>query len=115
MTSIKKEASREMSYQAVFSFSPDGGNTVYAFTPGRRSTALLLAGIGIVLLGLSLALVGAGVLVVTLLHFFLTASLESLTRLALPVLAACITALTYKVFRSAFGNTAKVMPDATSH
>lgn len=95
--------------QAVFSFSPDGGSTVFAFSPSGKTLLWVLVAAGLALVGLALALIGAGYVVLSLLHFFLTASGDSLLRILAFFVALLMPVLVLKLFRRTFHPSGKVV------
>jgi hypothetical protein len=92
--------------QALFMFSPDGGTSVYTFSPSGKAITYLLGALAGVLVCVSLALVELAHLVSSAFMFLLTANGDVLTRLGgfavfILLMVACLTAFQYVRLRSA--------------
>lgn len=70
-----------MKQQALFMFSPDGGTSVYTFSPSGKAVMFLLGALAGVLVCVSLALVELAHLVMSAFNFLMTANSDALTRL----------------------------------
>lgn len=92
--------------KAIFTFSPDGGASVYAFYPSGKMASFLFALLACIIICIALALVELAHLVMSAFTFLLTANGDVLTRLGgfgvfLLLMTICLSVFQYVRLRSA--------------
>lgn len=86
--------------QAIFTFSPDGGNHVYAFTPSGRIALYLLTAVLSLIGCIALALVQVYGWLTSIFLFVLTAPVEQMLRLGVGLLIVLLISIIVRVWTS---------------